>query len=158
MTHLGLRNRPRVVMRPAASILKDEDHLLPHLQWAMGSEGHPLNCLPLPKKINSLLELHRHQRRNVTVLKWRQKTFTFVRYDYRCSLVSLLLLWRNFSGSVPLSLAGPVLFLLLIWTSCSLSLDSSLPGCWFYFCPLPQAIHSAYCACTDETHIWNTCF
>ena len=26
-----------------------------------------------------------------------------------------------------------------------------------YFCPSPRAIHSAYCACTDETHIWNTC-
>lgn len=144
MIHLGLWNRPRVVLRPAASILRHEGYLPPHLQWAMGSEGHPFNCLPLPKKINSLLELHRHQRRNGTALKWRQNTFTFVRYDYRCPLVSLLLLWRNFSGWIPLSLAGPVLFLLLIWTSCSLSLDSSLPGCWIYFCALPQAIHSAY--------------
>lgn len=125
-------------------------------QW--GQKVTLLTAFRLPKKINSLLELNRHQRRNGTALKWRQKTFTFVRYDYRCSLVSLLLLQRNFSGSVPLSLAGPLLFLLLIWTSCSLSLDSSLPGCWFYFCPLLQAIHSAYCACTDETHIWNTCF
>lgn len=126
-------------------------------QW--GQEVTLLTAFPLPKKkINSLLELHRYQRWNGIALRWRQRTFTYVRYDYRCSLVSLLLLWRNFSGSVPLSLAGPVLFLLLIWTSCSLSLDSSLPGCWFYFCPLLQAIHSAYCACTDETHIWNTCF
>lgn len=92
--------------------------------------------------------------------KWRQKTLAFVRYDNGCSLVSLLLLWRNFSGSVPLSLAGPVLLLLLLltWTFCSLSLDSPLPGCLFYFCPLPQAIHSAYCARTDEVHMRNTCF
>lgn len=124
-------------------------------QW--GQKVTPLTAFPLPKKINSLLELHRQQRRNEIVLKWRQKTFTFVRYDYGCSLVSLLLLSRNFSVSVPLSFAGPALLLLLIWTSCSLSLDISLPGCWFYFCPLPQAIHSAYCACTDM-HIWNTCF
>lgn len=62
----------------------DEDHLLPHPQWAMGSGGHPFNCLP---KINSLLELHCHGRRNEMALKWRQKTFTFVRYDYGCSLV-----------------------------------------------------------------------
>lgn len=62
-----------------------------------------------------------------------------------------------FTGSVPLSLAGSVLFLLLIWTACSLSLDSSLPGCWFYFCPLPQAIHSAYCAWNPHTkHLLST--
>lgn len=84
MIHLSLWNRPRVVMRYAASIVRDGDHLLPHPQWAMGSEGHPFNCLP---KINSLLELHCHQRRNQIVLEWRQKTFTFVRYDYGCSLV-----------------------------------------------------------------------
>lgn len=74
-------------------------------QW--GQKVTLLTAVPLSKKINSLLELHRHQRRNGMALKWRQKTFTFVIYDYRCSLVSLLLLWRNFSGSVRLSLAGP---------------------------------------------------
>lgn len=86
------------------------------LQWAKGSEGHLFNCLPFPKKINFLLQVRRHQRRNGTALKWRQNTVTFFRYDYKCPLVSLLLLWRNFSDWVPLSLAGPVLFLLLIWT------------------------------------------
>lgn len=40
--------------------------------------------------------------------------FTFVRYDNGRSLVSLLLLWRNFSGSVPLSMPG--ILLPLTWT------------------------------------------
>lgn len=90
-------------------------------------------------------------------LKWRQKTVTFVRYDYVCSLVSLLSLSRNFNGSLPLSFAGSEQLLLFIWTFCPLSLDTSLPGCWFYFCPSPLAIHSAYCVRTDS-QIWNTCF
>lgn len=116
------------------------------------------NASAFAKKINFLLELHWYQRRKEITFKWRQKTFTFVQYGYRCSLVSRLLLWRTLGGSLPPLLAGPILFLLLIWTLCSLSLDSSLPACWCYFCPLPQALHSAYCACTDETHISNTCF
>lgn len=133
-------------MRCVTSILRDSYHYY-NDQWGRRS---PV-LLPSPYLENQFLI--RTSSPSVKVwnsLKWRQKMFTFVGYDNGCSLVSLLLLWRNFSGSVPLSLARPVLLLLLTWTFCSLSLDSPLPGCLFYFCPLPQAIHSAYCACTDE--------
>lgn len=92
MTHLGLWNRPRWLwgllhrfsgMRTISCYTYNE-------QW--GQKVTLLTAFPLPKKINSLLELHCYQRRNGMALKWRQKTFTFVRYDYRCSLDSLLLL------------------------------------------------------------------
>lgn len=117
-----------------------------------GVRGSPFLLLSLvPWKINFLLEPHGHQRRNEIALKWRQKTFTFIRHDYGCSMVSLLLLWRNLIGSLPLSLNVPAFLLLFIWTSSPpLSLDTSLPGGWFYFCPLLQAIQSAYCVCTDS--------
>lgn len=143
--------------KPAASIPGDEDRLLPRLPWTMGSRGHAFCCSLVPWKINSLLELHGHQRRNEIAIKWRQSMFTFVRYDYGCFVVSVLLLWRNFSGSFPPSSAVPALLLLFIWTSSPpSSLDTSLPGCWFYFCPLPRAIQSAYCVCTDARHLPDT--
>lgn len=85
-------------------------------------------------------------------LEWRQRTFTFVRYDYGCPLLSLCTM-RKICAGVPPSLAGPVLLLLPIRTSCPTSLGSSLPGSWFYFCPSLQALHSAYFECTDESHI-----
>lgn len=114
MTHLCLWIGQRVVLERAALILRDEDHLLPHLQWAMGSWGHHFSCSVSPWKINSLLELHCQQRGNEIGLKWRQKTFTFFIYGYGCSLVSLLVFWRNFTGSLLLSFAGLVPLLLFI--------------------------------------------
>lgn len=137
MTH---GNQPWVVMKLVASIRAWIRTIPCHTyteQW-----GRRVGANPSPKKNQFLIRTSSPDQREDNGVRMKTKDIPIRQIMY--------VLWFLSSCYQGILVVPSLVHLLGLGcsssskTSCSLSLDTSLPGCWFYFCPLLQAIHSAY--------------